>query len=399
MTTLTRHMEVQDRVRGACIPCHRRKVRCDRLEHSCTRCLEMNVPCRYPSSSSSNSATRPSHERLKQGPRGPYKKGKTPREKELEDVVRVLTTRCKELEQQFRLSPSPPAGLDLTDPQTCHAGATMAAKTTADVPGSMLQYAETLSSPQSSVNTAQTLTSSRHDTPGADHSQGSKLVESLCFQPLQDHLLELWHIYMTRVEPLTKLVPYASLGGLLPLVTQKPQPPDFYRRILMLSVCFAAVNTLSVEEAIQLFNESKDSLQARFTSGMQAVLALPNALQNPSTCLFQALVLHAVCFFSPSNEPKNDLETHTQPLTREDRLVFTNAMRTTQPLSRRLFDSRWMWPVAWRLGAKMVETSLRRIPRYDTVVGGHCEGCGITVSKGLKARLKYQHLHWMFRSP
>jgi hypothetical protein len=99
---------------------------------------------------------------------------------------------------------------------------------------------------------------------------------------------------MIRVEPLTKLIPCSSFADLL-LLAHEPQAMEPDAEALIFSVSLAAVNALSEEEIIQRFNESIDTVNARFNSGIQAIFAHSKALQQPSTRILQALVLHAVC--------------------------------------------------------------------------------------------------------
>ena len=101
MTLVRMPVDRQARLRSACFPCHRRKVRCVRSGESCASCLRSNIACRFFRSLGSVVGSTQHYEQSKRKRRGPYKKGKTPREKELEDVVANLTAQCQDLQQQL----------------------------------------------------------------------------------------------------------------------------------------------------------------------------------------------------------------------------------------------------------------------------------------------------------
>ena len=96
------------------------------------------------------------------------------------------------------------------------------------------------------------------------------------------------------MEPLTKLIPCSSFINLLQ-VPQQPQAAEPDSQVLVFSICVAAINALSEDEVEQRFQETKDAVTTPFTSGIQAILALPEVLQHPSDRLLPALVLYAVC--------------------------------------------------------------------------------------------------------
>lgn len=110
----------------------------------------------------------------------------------------------------------------------------------------------------------------------------------------QQQILGIWHTYMTRVEPLVKLLPYSSLSDLALLSDQEFHNINLGCQILTISVCLAAINALTEEEVTQQFDKDKDSLHTILTSKMQDILAFPDTLGHPSTRLLQGLVLRAV---------------------------------------------------------------------------------------------------------
>ncbi|KIW70047.1 hypothetical protein PV04_02358 [Phialophora macrospora] len=182
-------------------------------------------------------------EQPKQRRRGPHKKGKTPREKELEDVVRSLTLHCQSLERQLESSVSV-APLSFRD-QTSNGSVedSLVREGSNNVLKGDPRSAETLPSSTLSSNSARTTTNS---------FPNSQSIEAQLRLPNYDLLFELWNLYIARVEPLTKLIPYSSFADLL-LLAHDPH-----------AVHLAAIDALSEGEVIQRFNESSDAVHAPF---------------------------------------------------------------------------------------------------------------------------------------
>ena len=78
--------ETQGPTSGSCDPCRRRKLKCDRTLDGCSNCKVTEAICCYPSV----------HETGRKK-RGPYRKGKTKNEIELERTVRTLEAKNESL--------------------------------------------------------------------------------------------------------------------------------------------------------------------------------------------------------------------------------------------------------------------------------------------------------------
>jgi hypothetical protein len=227
------------------------------------------------------------HERQKRKRRGPYKKGKTPREKELEDVVKDLTTKCHSLERRLG---SPSAWTSST-------GINLEPQSLPDELDVDLRHGEITSHPAFTPNTAQTGPDGNTRQPLLYNLPGPQSAFGLLMYPAREQIYDLWLVHMTRVEPLTKLVPYSSFAD----VRLLSQPPEALRsdiQALVLSICMAAVNALSEVEVCQRLGETKTTVDPRLARAMQATLECPDTLQKPTTRLLQALVLRAVCYIS-----------------------------------------------------------------------------------------------------
>jgi hypothetical protein len=80
-----------ERSGASCNSCRRRKLKCDREVKGCSNCAKAEIPCLYPSPSTSIKRKR-----------GPYHKEKTQRERELEHAVKVIEAKYNQLADQVR---------------------------------------------------------------------------------------------------------------------------------------------------------------------------------------------------------------------------------------------------------------------------------------------------------
>ena len=120
------------------------------------------------------------------------------------------------------------------------------------------------------------------------------MKEVQLFQLLQSQIYEFWHIYLIRVDPLTKLLHYHSFSDQVVQLAQQSQPLELDIHALLFSVFLAAVNSLSNDEAILRLKERGDVLRTRFTKGMQAALGRAEARRQPTTRVLQAVTLYVV---------------------------------------------------------------------------------------------------------
>jgi hypothetical protein len=110
-------------------------------------------------------------------------------------------------------------------------------------------------------------------------------------QPSSRQILELWHLFTIRVDPLTKLLHCPTFAPILFAVIDEPK--HCARQTLAFSVYFAAISSCSATEAYRRFGKSKDTLLQRYSQVIEAAVAQSYDLPNME--LMQALLLYLLC--------------------------------------------------------------------------------------------------------
>jgi hypothetical protein len=306
----------QDLYEHACIVCRRRKVKCDRLLYGCSACLKADLPCRYQSKSSFSdgfNGIATGNDSTRRKLRGPYKKGKTQREKELEDIAQNMTRRCKELEKllanpglsdSYASAPATDASEASMVPPTSRGHAVRHESTfvrTDFAVGREEQHKKIPSSHceeplLSSLPCNISQVAKQHCLPDNFYTEPFCRTEpmGILSHPPYTQIFELWHIYMIRVDPVTKLIHCPSFSEQLLKATRRPEVVEADIHALMFSIYFASINALSNDEVIDRFNQSKEVLLAQYAQRIQTTPAYLDALQRPCLGILQALVLHAV---------------------------------------------------------------------------------------------------------
>ena len=114
-------------------------------------------------------------------------------------------------------------------------------------------------------------------------------IESL--NPSARLVLEHWHLFTTRVDPLTRFIHAPTFAPRLFALLDDPQPGA--RRTLAFAIYFASITSCSAVEVRQRFGEGKDRLLNAYGQAIETAVA-----QNfgvPEMELMQALLLYAVC--------------------------------------------------------------------------------------------------------
>lgn len=298
-------------------------MKCDRLIYSCSACVKLEVPCRYPSWPSSSilvNGEPMNHDSRRRKPRGPYKTRKSPREKVLEYMERTMRGRCRDLEgfiqntaflDSYKCAPAAntseafcvsPTSYDRT---VRHNSTSVGAKVTL---GGDTQHHETSSSYSGELLLSSLPSDVSQLVEGppvgdafcTEHLRKIGPAENLPHPPYK-HIFELWHIFLIRVDPITKLVHCPSFSEHLIQAIRSPEMVKSSMHALIFSICFASVNALSEYEVTDRFNESKMALLARYTHGMQSTPAYLDALHQPCLGILQALVLHTLCLHRHDN--------------------------------------------------------------------------------------------------
>ncbi|OAL36449.1 hypothetical protein AYO20_04345 [Fonsecaea nubica] len=292
--------------RAACGSCHARKIKCDRRPGTCSACSKIRIPCRYP----------PTEQLMRRRmPRGPYKKRKSRRERESEDLVKTMAEGCTELggDDVAGAGPSSP---------TCPAASSGFADNAQE-----RRYEDQGTSSQSS-RVASTCSGFADKTPeisghlsergssfsalnfatNVDLSVGASIPSDLLSaEPvnswsLWSQVLELWAVYRSHIDPVVKLIHCPSFSEHILRAASDSSAADCSLRALVFSICYAAVDVLSPGEIETRFRQKKAVLASLYMQRMHQALEEAASLHRSSLYVLQALVLHTICLLRRSGD-------------------------------------------------------------------------------------------------
>ena len=104
----------------------------------------------------------------------------------------------------------------------------------------------------------------------------------------------LWHIFLERVNPLTKVIHAPSLQAhVIQAATDISTLPMKYQALLF-SMFLMATVSLSEEECRRTLNMSRRDALAKFTAGTRKALIKVDFMRNYEMPILQALVLYVV---------------------------------------------------------------------------------------------------------
>lgn len=268
----------------SCLCCRRRKLKCTREPEGCQNCKKSELPCVYPAP-----------EVGVKRKRGPYKKDRPARERHMEDVVKYLEPRNvgQDLSSQAEtgssdhLSPSSGTGLTGVPSFTRYQNGRSSA------PG---QRSEDL---VKDALIALTGSSAPDQEPRAEDDNFlarnrplGPVSETAAKHPPIRQVFEYWQIFVTRVEPMTKLIHCPTFGKRLCSIINDLNRIPTSTETLLFSVYYAAVSTCTVRECQRRFHESREVLLKRFSRGVKA--AFEDDYAVPALETVQALVLYLV---------------------------------------------------------------------------------------------------------
>jgi hypothetical protein len=110
--------------------------------------------------------------------------------------------------------------------------------------------------------------------------------------PPPERIHQLWEIFVTNVDPLTKIV---HVGTLRPAIHKAARNPDAIPRALealMFAIYGCAVMSLGDEECRQCFAETRGRLFRRYVFATEAALSRAKFMGTASLVVLQAVVLH-----------------------------------------------------------------------------------------------------------
>lgn len=112
--------------------------------------------------------------------------------------------------------------------------------------------------------------------------------------PSPTHIVQLWQIYLDRVNPLTKIIHVPTVGPyLLQATGATPQLPKNVEALLF-SIYTLATVAMSKEECEEMLGMARDKALARFGQGVRLCLTQMGFLKTHDLLTLQALVIYLV---------------------------------------------------------------------------------------------------------
>ena len=244
--------------------------------------------------------------------RGPYKKGKSVREKELERLVEITAGFSERLYRR-----NEDAGREQTNPYsdaTSFRDAPAFSSTaqtlllvrpppvaTASVSGSGTTWSSGASvhrdldqSPLAPTSEHGARSHHLDNTLKTTVSPRLRLKEGLFRYAPLDQILEMWQIYVTRVNPTLKVIHCASFADDLLMAARRIHEADESLQILICSICFASLNALEDEEVTRRFGGERNEAMTHYEVPLQKALERKDLLEHPSIHILQAIVIYVV---------------------------------------------------------------------------------------------------------
>jgi hypothetical protein len=138
-------------------------------------------------------------------------------------------------------------------------------------------------------------------TPNEDFSRqgfifGSELSKTnlASLHPPGTHVLEYWHIYTARVDPMIRILHTPSFTKSLLAAKDNVQQLDKGMEALMFSIYFAAVTSSPAAEIELRLSRSKESLLRQFKDAVKIALANAGFMTSRNIMTLQALVIYMV---------------------------------------------------------------------------------------------------------
>lgn len=297
-------MVASNKATSSCTSCYRRKLRCDRTITGCTTCTRSQLPCLYePHAKAHHSRSRARAKTGQTGKRGPYKKHATTREKELEHIVQILQSRIEDNVARESAGTQASSGGSRTSalpstPRVSSLGTSTGC--TIAVDASEGEFELGLADPLE----AGSISHGTYEIPAPVFIEAA-MLESMEAMPAisQSNVLQLWHVFMHRVEPMTKLVHIPSFAPVMIAAARNfGWVPHLSARLLVSSVLFASTSILSDEEINSQLKLSKRVLTRSLRSQLDVGFGDPAVSGDPSLFSLQALCLFTVC--PDPHEPK-----------------------------------------------------------------------------------------------
>lgn len=112
--------------------------------------------------------------------------------------------------------------------------------------------------------------------------------------PVPTHAFRLWHVFLDRVNPLTKVVHAPSLSPYVLDASADIQNVPLHYQAVLFAVYTLAILSLSDDESMEFFSQPRQALLQRYTLGARTTLARLNFFKRYDMIMLQALVLFLV---------------------------------------------------------------------------------------------------------
>ena len=110
--------------------------------------------------------------------------------------------------------------------------------------------------------------------------------------PPMNRLHQLWEIFVSNVDPLTKVVHVPSLRPTIEKAAKSPEVIPRALEALMFAIYGSAVMSLSRGECEQRFAEPRNRLLSQYISATETALSRARVMDTTSIVILQALVIH-----------------------------------------------------------------------------------------------------------
>lgn len=114
------------------------------------------------------------------------------------------------------------------------------------------------------------------------------------FVPTSVQIFTLWHVFLDRVNPLTKIVHVPTLQPRILEATKDYHNLPNNTQALLFAICLISVLTMTDAESKCLLQISREDALKKFTAGVQSALTKANFLKQHDMIILQALILYLV---------------------------------------------------------------------------------------------------------
>ena len=122
-------------------------------------------------------------------------------------------------------------------------------------------------------------------------------------QPSPGHIFRLWHLFLERVNPLTKIIHVPTLQPYLVEATSGSQNLPKSVEALLFAIYTVATVSMTADECQSLLGYSREAALQRFSLGVRITLNRIGFLKNYDLVTLQALLIYLVCFRASSSRP------------------------------------------------------------------------------------------------